>query len=108
MSSVPVQFLIYVMPEPSCSVAPVIVPLTGCLEVKVGVMKMFSIYAVNNCNPNFTELSDIVVSKSIVGAQDGNLTDSSTNASVTYLPFTWIPQANQLGPQQLCVIAVTE
>ena len=88
MSSVPVQFLIYVMPEPTCSNAPVIVPLTGCMEVKVGVLKTFTIYAVNNCNPNLTDLADIFIAKSIVGAQDGNLTDSPTNASVTYLPFT--------------------
>jgi hypothetical protein len=108
MSSVPVQFLIYVMPTPNCSIAPVILPLTDCLEVTAGVPITFNISAYHMCNPNYTDISDIVVSKAIAGMEAGNLTASPTNVSEFYVTFTWTPQLNQLGPQQLCTIACTE
>ena len=108
MSSVPVQFLIYVSPEPTCSNAPVIVPLTGCLEVKVGVTKTFNITLVNECNPNITGIADLIVSQGISGMTYDNLTDSLTNDSLSYMIFTWTPQLSQVGPQQLCTIGFTE
>ena len=108
LSSVPVQFLIYDMPEPNCTLAPTIIPMAGCLEVTAGVLMNFSLYAFHACNPNFTEISDIVVSKRIIGIDVGNLTASPVNASVSYVTITWTPQISQLGPQQLCAIAYTE
>ncbi|CAF4389701.1 unnamed protein product, partial [Adineta steineri] len=84
MSSVPVQFLIYVMPTPTCSIAPVILPLTGCLEVTAGVPITFNISAYHLCDPNYTEITDIVVSKQIDGMEVGDLTASPTNASEFY------------------------
>ena len=96
------------MPQPICGIAPVIVPLTGCLEVKVGVTKTFNITLVNECNPNITGLADIIVSQGISGMTNGNLTDSLTNDSVSYMLFTWTPQLSQVGLQQLCTIGYTE
>ncbi|CAF1460831.1 unnamed protein product [Adineta steineri] len=101
MSSVPVQFLIYVMPTPNCSITPIIIPLSGCLEVTAGVMKSFNIFVINRCNPFLSNVSDIVVSAGITGMEVSNITQSSTNTSLVYVTFTWTPQTNQLGQQQL-------
>jgi hypothetical protein len=108
MSSVPVQFLIYVTAEPTCSIPPVITPLTGCMEVKIGVAKTFNITVVNQCNPNVTDLADFVITQGIPGMWNGNFTESPTKDTVYYMLFTWTPQLSQLGLQQLCTIAFTE
>ena len=108
MSSVPVQFLIYVMPEPACSQAPIIIPLAGCLELTVGVSKTFTLFAMNLCDPNVANIADIIVSQGITGMQVGNLTTWATNASLVYVTLTWTPQLSQMGPQQLCTTAYTE
>jgi hypothetical protein len=107
MSSVPVQFLIYVLPQPACSQAPIILPLSGCLEVQAGVSMTFSISAMNFCNPSVAVVTDIIVSSGITGMTGSNLTNSTTNSSLSYVIFTWTPQANQVGSQQLCTIAYT-
>jgi hypothetical protein len=87
--------------------APIILPVNGCLEVQVGVAISFSIYAMNLCNQSVANLTDIIVSSGINGMSASNLTSSPTNASLSYVTFTWTPQVNQVGPQQLCVIAYT-
>jgi hypothetical protein len=107
MSSVPVQFLIYVLPQPSCSNKPIIFPLDGCLEVQVGVSVSFNISAINLCAPNVATLSTIIVTSGIIGMTNGNLMTSTTNSSISYITFTWTPQTNQVGSQQLCTIAYT-
>ena len=108
MSSVPVQFLIYVMPEPTCSEAPVIIPLEGCLEVTVNVSISFNLSVLNLCGPNNVSIADIIVSNENIGVQVGNVTTLSTNSSLVYVTLTWTPQATQLGPQELCMIAYTK
>ncbi len=107
MSSVPVQFLIYVLPQPACSNAPILLPLTGCLEVEVGVSVTFNVSAMNLCNSSVAVVTTILVSSGITGMIASNLTNSTTNSSLSYVKFTWTPQANQVGSQELCVIAYT-
>ncbi len=107
MSSVPVQFLIYVLPQPSCSNAPIILPVSGCLEVQVGASVTFNISAENLCNPSVATLADILVSSGITGMTKGNLISWQSNSSFSYVTFTWTPQPNQVGLQQLCTIAYT-
>ncbi|CAF3339738.1 unnamed protein product [Rotaria sp. Silwood2] len=107
MSSVPVQFLIYAQSQPACSLKPIIIPLDRCLEVQVGVSIRFNLSALNLCNQNVATLTDIVVSSGITGMTHINLTHSSTNSSIYYMKFTWTPQANQIGSQQLCTVAYT-
>ncbi|CAF3486532.1 unnamed protein product [Rotaria sp. Silwood1] len=107
MSSVPVQFLIYVQPQPSCSNQPIFFPLDRCLEVQVGVSISFNLSVMNLCNSSVAKLADIIVSSEITGMTRGNLTTSSTNSSVSYVRFTWTPQINQIGYQQLCTVAYT-
>ena len=108
MSSVPVQFLIYVMPEPVCSAAPVIVPLTGCMEVTVEVSMSFNITVINKCNPTISDLGDLVVTRDVYGVQPDVLTTSLADPSVAYMEFTWTPLASQIGSQELCMIAYTK
>jgi hypothetical protein len=107
MSSVPVQFLIYVLPQPQCSQAPIIFPLSGCLEVEAGISMSFNLTAMSLCNRTISNLTDIVVSSGISGMSKSNLTNVPTNLSLSYVKFTWTPQDNQVGFQELCVIAFT-
>ncbi|CAF3760185.1 unnamed protein product [Rotaria sordida] len=107
MSSVPIQFLIYVQSQPVCSTEPIIIPPDRCLEVQVGISISFNLSAMNLCNPSVATLTDIVVSSGITSMTHGNLTQSSANSSIYYMTFTWIPQVNQVGSQQLCTIAYT-
>jgi len=108
MSSVPVQFLIYVLPEPACSEIPVIIPLTGCLEVTVGVSQSFNLSVLNLCDYNTSNITSIILSNPITGMQIGNLSSSSTNESLVYVTLTWTPEESQIGLQQLCTVAYTE
>ena len=107
MSSITVQFLISVIDTPTCPEAPVFVPLAGCQEVQVNVQITVNIYVVNLCQSNGIGMADIVVTKSSSGMSMGTLHESSSNTSLYYQKLTWTPQSNQLGPQQLCVIAYT-
>ncbi|CAF1946688.1 unnamed protein product [Rotaria magnacalcarata] len=107
MSSVPVQMLIYVLPTPVCSIKPIMLPLTGCLEVQVGVSVSFNISAMNLCNFTVANITDIAASTNINGMTGSNLTSSTTNSSISYVTYTWIPQSNQIGSQKLCFIAFT-
>ncbi len=104
MSSVPVQFLIYVLPTPTCTILPLILPLTDCLEVQVGVTMNFTLYAMNLCNSTVI-ITDIIISQGISGMTAGSLTNSTTNSSLSYIILTWTPQVNQIGSQELCLIA---
>lgn len=108
MSSVPVQFLIYVQGEPICSKPPIIIPLNICLEVQVGVLTSFSIYVMNLCDLTESILSDIIMFTPMSGMNITDLKNVTNNASVNYATFTWLPQWNQVGLQQLCFVAYTE
>ena len=107
MSSVPVQFLIYVMPQPTCSNAPVIIPHTDCMEVTVGISKTFNVTVLNLCNPSTIKIDAILTPLAITGMKMSNLTQMPTNASLYYVTFTWIPQTSQIGLQEMCMIAYT-
>ncbi|CAF4064881.1 unnamed protein product [Rotaria magnacalcarata] len=106
MSSVPVQILIYVQPEPKCSSAPLIFPLDRCLEVQIGISINFNLSMMNLCNETVSKLADIVVSSDITGMTHDNLTNSP-NASISFVTFAWTPQTNQIGYQKLCIIVFT-
>lgn len=108
MSSVPVQMLIYVLPQPSCSKSPIIFPLNGCLEKQVGITITFDLYVMNLCDPSVSNITTILVTAGINGMTAGNLTRSPTNSSLSYVRYTWTPQTNQIGSQQMCTVAYTE
>ena len=108
MSSVPVQFLIYVAPQPICALKPVIIPVNGCMEVTVGVSISFNITVINSCDPAVSDLADLILTNDLPGLQNDHLTRSPTNDSVAYMTFYWTPDLSQIGPQQLCMVAYTE
>ena len=107
MSSVVVQFLIYVLPAPNCSIAPVIISLTGCLEVEVNVPVTFTLFAMNYCNRTRTIITDLIPTVDTNGMNVSNLANSSTNTSLVFVTLTWSPQLNQIGPQEFCAVAYT-
>ncbi|CAF4990732.1 unnamed protein product [Rotaria sp. Silwood1] len=71
MSSVPIQFLIYVMPDPFCSQPPVIIPYVDCMEVLTDIQKSFSIYAMTMCDPNNVDIAEFVITTGISEASLG-------------------------------------
>ena len=105
MSSVPIQFLIYVLPAPSCSTPPYIIPLTGCLEAQVNVSVNYTLHVMNYCNRTRTVVTDLITTVGIPGMKVSNLTNSTTNTSLVSVTLTWIPQSSQIGSQQFCAIA---
>ena len=108
MSSTPVQFLIYVMDDPTCRLAPVIVPLKRCFDAQVGVTVTFNVSAVTLCDPSAVGIDTITIASGAVGMNVSDTVDSLTNASVAYATFVWTPLSTQLGSQQLCFMAYTE
>ncbi|CAF4636985.1 unnamed protein product, partial [Rotaria magnacalcarata] len=67
----------------------------------------FNISVMNLCNSTVANISDMVVTSAITGMTQGNLTRLSTNLSVYYVKYTWTPQTNQIGSEELCVFALT-
>lgn len=108
MSSVPVQFLVYVMANLSCTQLPVFLPLTNCTEVQVGTPVVLNLYVMNQCNRTKTVITDIIDTVSINGMQISNLTNSTTNVSLSYVTLNWAPLINQIGSQQFCATAYTK
>ena len=108
MSSVVVQFLIYVLPAPNCSQASVIIPLTGCLEIEVNVPVTFTLFAMNYCNRTRTIITDLIPTVGINGMNVSGLSNSSTNTSLVFITLTWIPQSNQIKLQEFCAVAYTK
>ena len=107
LSSVPVQFLIYVMRTPVCSQLPVILPLEGCLEIQVGITKTFNITVLNYCDGETASIQEMIISKTVAGLEADDLMVSSENAFLAYTTYLWTPLEEQIGLQQLCFIAYT-
>jgi len=95
------------LPQPLCKTLPVILPLTRCLEVQVGVTITFQIYAMHNCSRSISNLTSIVVSSGASGVTAGNLTSVPTNSTLFYVTITWTPQIAQIGYEEICAIAYT-
>jgi len=108
MSSVQLQFLDYVLPSPTCTQLPVVIPLTNCLEVQVNVSVTFTLYAMNYCNRTKVVITDLISTVNINGMSVSSLINSTTNTSLVYVTLTWTPQTNQIGPQQFCAVAYTK
>ena len=108
MSSIPVQFLIYVTGEQACGSRPVILPVQRCLDVQVGAPINFNISAMTTCSPNVSDVEMITIASGIDGMNISNTSHSTENASLSYATFAWTPRADQVGPQQLCLVAFSQ
>ena len=106
VSSVPVQFLIYVLSTPLCSTPPLLLALEECLEVEVGVTTNFTLYAMNLCNSTVA-ITDIYMSTILSGMTVGSLTNSTINSSLSYVILSWTPQSSQIGTQKHNVLLLT-
>ena len=101
MSSVAVQFLIYVL-TPNCLNFTCYYSLTGCLEVQVNVPITFTLYAMNYCNKTKSVITDLLPTADINGIQVSNLVNSTTN--ITNLCYTHLDTSNKSNwsPNILC------
>ncbi|CAF1043075.1 unnamed protein product [Rotaria magnacalcarata] len=108
MSSVPTQFLIYVLPTPTCPIPPVIVPASDCFEILAGIPTDIQLLVVNNCDPTVADISDVIMSKTLPGLDMTDMAALPTNDSLILVEFNFTSQSNQIGPQTFCVIAYTE
>lgn len=108
MSSVPVQFLINVLPTPTCTQTPVFIPLTGCLEVQVNVPVTFILYIMNYCNKTTSIINTFFPTLTISFMNISNLVNSTTNTSLVYVTLNWTPQISQIGSREFCAIAYTK
>lgn len=106
MSSVPLQFLIHILPQVKCSSKPLILPLSVLeyREATIGIERNFTIYALNSCDPSDANITDIIVSSGVPDIVMENVKISSANASIT---FTWKPHHSLIGIRQICVTAYT-
>jgi hypothetical protein len=107
MSSVAIEFLIYVLPTAECSQIPQIFPLTGCMEVQVNVPINFTLYTMNFCNKSKIIVIDLILTADIPGMQVSSLVNSTMNSSLTYVTLSWTPTTNQIGSQTFCAVAYT-
>ena len=108
MSSVPIQFLINVLPIPSCTQAPVFIPLEGCLEVQVNVPVNFTLYIMNYCNRTTSVVNTFLPTLTINFMNISNLVNSTTNTSLVYVTLMWTPQISQMGSREFCAIVYTK
>ena len=104
LSSIPIQFLIYVYAPKNCSVPTLTGPST-CIDVQVAVSYTVTLTATNNCGST-SNISDVLV-QSFTGVVQGSLTPV-TPPFVYKRDITYTPLATQVGPQIVCAIALDE
>ncbi|CAF1955958.1 unnamed protein product [Rotaria magnacalcarata] len=103
MSSVPTQFLIYVLPTPTCPIPPVIVPASDCFEILAGIPTDIQLLVVNNCDPTVADISDVIMSKTLPGLDMTDMAALPTNDSLIllfHLQTVQQPQQRQRRLQQ--------
>lgn len=106
MSSVPIQFLIYVYNTTNCTLKPVLISEVNagdCLGAQVGVNFTLKFTAVNRCGSgrNITDIATLsfpVIIKS-------TLVSNPTNTSVWTMQMTWVPTVSEVGSQVFCAVA---
>ena len=103
MSSVPVQFLIYVYMPKNCPIPSVTSP-TSCVGVQVGVAYTFNLTAINNCGAS-SNISDIAI-QGFLGITRGPLTQITPNRTIYTMRITYTPTISQVGVQVLCATAL--
>ncbi|CAF3123133.1 unnamed protein product [Rotaria socialis] len=106
MSSVPIQFLVYVYAATNCTIKPLLLSdmASGdCLGAEVGVSVVMHFTAVNLCGSD-REIIDIAT-LSFPTIIKSAVVQSPTNASIWSMEMTWIPSAMQVGSQVLCAVA---
>lgn len=103
MSTVPIQFLIYVYTPKNCPNPKLTAPST-CFGVQVGIAFQFNYTAINNCGTS-SNISSIAI-QSFTGIVRGSLISLTSNRTIYSLLITYTPVASQVGIQILCATAL--
>ena len=106
MSSVPIQFLIYVYAAPNCTLKPLLIGSVDdgdCQGVQVGVSFTMTLTAINQCGSDRTMVDIATISFPIV--IKSTLVQDTTNTSLWSMQLTWQPTALQVGSQVFCAVA---
>lgn len=105
LSSVPVQFLIYVYQPKNCSI-PTLSSSLSCIGVQVGIPYTFTLTAINRCGPS-SNISDIAV-QIFPGIVSGSLVQITPNSNTTTyaMDVTYTPLLSQVGLQAICATAL--
>ncbi|CAF2070273.1 unnamed protein product [Rotaria magnacalcarata] len=106
MSSVPIQFLVYVYAPTNCTIKPLLVSdMTSgdCLGAQVGVNFTIEFTVINLCGSGRT-ITDIATLSFPIIIKSA-LVQSPTNTSIWSMQMTWVPTATQVGSQVLCAVA---
>ena len=103
LSSIPIQFLIYVYATRSCPIPTLTSPST-CVGVQVGIPYTLTLTAINSCGSS-SNISDIVI-QTFTGIVAGSLILITPNKTVYAMNVTYTPIASQVGLQILCATAL--
>ena len=109
MSSVPIQFLVYVYATPSCTFKPLLISSLNsdsCQGVQVGVDFTMTLTAINRCGSGQV-ISDIATLSFPIIIKSA-LVQDATNTSLWSMKVTWMPTANQVGSQVFCAVAANK
>ncbi|CAF0965901.1 unnamed protein product [Rotaria sp. Silwood1] len=105
LSSVSLQFLIYVYAATTCALKPLLLADVSsgvCQGAQVGVNFTMTFTVVNQCGSERT-ITDIAT-LSFPTIIKSALVQNATNTSVWSMRITWIPTANQVGSQVFCAV----
>lgn len=105
LSSISVQFLIYVYVPRNCS-SPTLSSSLICEDVQVGVPYQFTYIAINSCGAS-SNISDIAI-QSFTGIVQNPLIDVNSNKTTYTMLVTYTPVSSQIGVQVLCARAIDE
>ncbi len=106
MSSVPLQFLIYVYENLNCTLKPLLISNLqddDCQGAQVGMNFTMTFTAINLCGSQRAIIDIALLSFPIVSTSA--LVQNTTNTSLWSMTITWIPTVNQVGAQVLCAVA---
>ena len=106
MSSVPIQFLVYVYAVASCTFKPLLISDRNdddCQAAVVGVDMVMRFTVVNQCGSGRTILDIGTLSFPIIFKSP--LVQNMTNTSLWSMTITWRPTTGQVGSQVLCAVA---
>ncbi|CAF3689630.1 unnamed protein product [Rotaria sordida] len=104
LSGVPVQFLVHVVNQASCTTEPVIagIPLEdSCISIAVGQTFNSMLLAINYCGASVTIVD--ISTLSFPNMIKGSLV--KFNTSTYYKTLSWTPTSSQLGYQVMCAMA---
>ncbi|CAF3938642.1 unnamed protein product [Rotaria sordida] len=106
LSSISLQFLIYVYATTTCTLKPLLLADINsgvCQGVQVGVNFTMTFTAVNRCGSERTIIDIATLSFPII--IKSTLVQNTVNASLWSMNMSWIPTASQVGSQVFCAIA---